>query len=155
MQEELQLFHNICIEVILFYNVVFKLIKALARVHIVRIVIVSYDAMRVTKMEDYFLYELNHHCCITLADRFCLNPLGKFINQHQEVGFLVLRPLERSNHINPLDYKRPRNWNHPQFFSRHMSLSRKLLTAITLTDRIRGISMSRQQIKSMMKGFSH
>ena len=52
--------------------------------------IISYDAVRVAKMENHHFDELNRCCRVTLADRLCLNPLCKLVNRHQEVSLFVL-----------------------------------------------------------------
>ena len=63
--------------------------------------IVSYNAMWKAKAKYHLFDELNRRGRITLTDWFCLYPLGKLINRHQQVGLLVLGPLKGSNHIQP------------------------------------------------------
>src|SRR3989337_2507661 len=81
--------------------------------------VISDDTTRVSKMKDHLFDELNRRHCITLADRLSLNPLCKLVNCHQEVSLFVLGSFKRSHHVQPPDCKRPSNWNHPQFLSRH------------------------------------
>ena len=57
-------------------------------------IIISYDAVRVAKMENHLFDELNRCRCVTLTDRLCLNPLGKFVHRHQKVGLLSLDLLK-------------------------------------------------------------
>lgn len=49
--------------------------------------IISDDSMRVTKTEHQLFNKQDCDCRITLADRLCFNPLGKFVNRQQEVFF--------------------------------------------------------------------
>ena len=46
------------------------------------------------KPENHFFDELNRRGRITLANRFCLHPLCKLVNRHQEVGLLILDLLK-------------------------------------------------------------
>src|SRR6266536_1223419 len=85
--------------------------------------IITDDTMRISKTKDHLFDELNRRGRVTFTDWLSLNPLCKFINCYQEVSLFILRPFERPNHIQPLDCKRPSNWNHPHFLSRHMSSS--------------------------------
>src|SRR5215216_537909 len=85
--------------------------------------IIIYDVVRKAETENHLFDELNRCCCVTLADRLCFNPLCELVNCHQKVGLFVFGPFDRPDHIQPPDYKRPSNWNHPQFLSRHMSSS--------------------------------
>ena len=63
--------------------------------------IICDDTMWKAKPENHFFDELNRHGRITLANRFCLHPLCKLVNRHQEVGLLIFGPSKRSNHIQP------------------------------------------------------
>ena len=117
--------------------------------------IISYNVVGKTKLEDHLFDELNHRRHVTLANWLCFNPLCKFVNRHQEVCLFIFGPFERPNHIKPPDCKRPSNWNHPQFLSRHVNPSWEFLATITFTDQILRISVSRQPIKPMTKSFGH
>jgi hypothetical protein len=117
--------------------------------------IISDDTMRISKMENQLFNKLNSCCRLTIANWLRLNPLSKLVNHHENVGLLILRPLERSNHIKPPNYKRPSYRDHPQLLSQHMSLSCKFLTPVALANDVLCIGMSRQLVKPVTKGFSH
>jgi hypothetical protein len=117
------------------------------------VAIVCNDAMWISKMIDQLFEEFNSCSSITAADWLCLNPLSELVNCNQQMSVLILGSLERSNHIKPPDYKGLGYRNHPQLLSRHMSLTRKFLTTITLADNILCICMSHKPVNTMPKGF--
>ena len=104
--------------------------------------IISDNVVWITKTEDQLLQKLDYCYCIAIADWLYFKPLGELVNSNQKVGFLILVSFERTNHIKPPDCKRPSDRNHPEFLSRHMSLSCEFLTSITLAHPIETVSKS-------------
>ena len=56
--------------------------------------IICDDTVWKAKPKNHLFDELNRRGRITLANRFCLHPLCKLVNRHQEVGLLIFGPFE-------------------------------------------------------------
>jgi hypothetical protein len=69
--------------------------------------VISYDAVRVTIPEDDIFQELDSSVSIAFSDRFNLEPLGKFIDHHQNVSHVPSCRFEWSNHIQAPNSKWP------------------------------------------------
>jgi hypothetical protein len=69
--------------------------------------IISDDAMRIAVPKDDLLQEASGSRTVALGDWFNFNPLCELIDCDQEMCETSTGSLERSNHIQPPDRKRP------------------------------------------------
>ena len=61
------------------------------------------------------------------GDKFSFNPLGEFVDGEEEVCKTTGRSLQRADHVETLDCKRPSDRDSLQFLRRHVYLPSKIL----------------------------
>ena len=97
-----------------------------------------------------------HHVLLRLdrGDRSSLYQLCKLVYGDKQVRIAPRRPLERSNQIEPLDYKVPRDGDHLECLGREVSLPSVVLTPFVGAHNLLGVGYCGRPVEALSERIS-
>ena len=85
----------------------------------------------------------------------CLDPLGEFVDRHQQVGEAPGRPLQRTDEVQPPHGERPRDGDGLQGMGRKVCFSSVVLATFAGPHDVGGVGHRGRPIESLPKSVTH